>query len=363
LKNFDRVTLACVHVANQSVPTAPLDSVQGADRLSFVPLPQAWTPHVFVGRIPETVWLLRGEIAKADYLHFAIGGLWGDWASVAAITARAMGRPFAVWTDRVESDVHRKRAAEKKGARWLYTAMTATLMKIYETRIIRLSSLGLFHGADCFEAYREFCVKPHLVHNIHIGPTLHIQSSRLEERLSTRDGPLRIAYSGRVHRDKGVRDWIEAIRIAVLSNCDISATWFGDGPEICAAKEASRGLPISFPGTLPHGQLLEELKTFDVFVFCHKTLESPRCLIEALACGLPIVGYHSPYPAQLISASGGGALVPKDDIKAVAAEIARVERRPELLCDLSRRARQDGSTFTDEAVFEHRSLLMKEFLR
>ena len=47
-------------------------------------------------------------IEDADYLSFAIGGLFGDWGAVACFEAHRMKRPYAVWTDRVESRVMRE---------------------------------------------------------------------------------------------------------------------------------------------------------------------------------------------------------------------------------------------------------------
>ncbi|HVY42908.1 MAG TPA: glycosyltransferase, partial [Hyphomicrobiaceae bacterium] len=101
--------------------------------------------------------------------------------------------------------------------------------------------------------------------------------------------------------------------------------------------------------------------TFDVFLFCHKTPESPRCLIEALQCGLPIIGYDSPYPRDLIRRNNGGILTPANDPARLAEALNRVGADKEALFDLNKRAAQDGSGFTDTFVFEHRSLLMKRW--
>ncbi len=78
---------------------------------------------------------------------------------------------------------------------------------------------------------------------------------------------------------------------------------------------------ITFSGGLAHEQLLRQLKTRDVFVFCHKIPESPRCLIEALQCGVPIVGYESAYPRDLIQQNGGGLLTVPNDPLALANEL------------------------------------------
>lgn len=360
LKHFSRITLVCTIVDSQSYPVLPIATIDGAERLRFVGLPSAWLPHKFLYRLPAAVKVLQSEIGKADYLHFALGGLWGDWPSVAAILAEHSNRKFSVWTDHVESQVCAKLAETKRGISRLYWQLTSLLLKRYERHIISNADLGLFHGADCFDAYARYCSNPHLVHNIHIGPEQHISDQRLRDRLANRDNVLRVAYAGRASHEKGTLDWVRAIASAHVKGTKVAATWFGSGPELAAAQHLANnlGAPISFPGPLPHDKLLETLKTFDAFVFCHKTLESPRCLIEALACGLPIVGYRSPYPSDLLSSHGGGILVEMNSIEALAAAIKAIADQNQLEI-LSSAARAAGSEFTDDAVFAHRSDLMK----
>jgi glycosyltransferase involved in cell wall biosynthesis len=52
---------------------------------------------------------------------------------------------------------------------------------------------------------------------------------------------------------------------------------------------------------------MASLRTTDIFLFCHKTAELPRCLGEALAAGSPLVGYGSAYARDLVATNGGGA--------------------------------------------------------
>jgi glycosyltransferase involved in cell wall biosynthesis len=346
LENFDAVTLACPTVPIDPPPDcAPLDD----DRVTFEPLPQAYTAIRFVKTLAPTVPKISRLIGSADYLHFAIGGLFGDWGSVAAIVASLQRRRFAAWTDRVESNVVSFNAESMRGTRKYRQKVAAVAMKRYERFVIGLSDVGLFHGMDCFDAYAPYSSNPHLVHNIHLGQDDIIGLGELERRLK-RSGPLRIAYAGRVHTEKGVFDWIEVMQ----SLFDIEATWFGSGPDLEAAKQRAPE-NIKFAGSLVHDDLIRQLKTFDAFVFCHKTQESPRCLIEALICGLPIIGYDSPYTRDLIKENGGGLLTrpnPKDLARAI--DLFRTNRD-----SLSRKARLDGILFDAESVFRHRSDLIK----
>jgi colanic acid/amylovoran biosynthesis glycosyltransferase len=304
--------------------------------------------------------LLRKAISDSDYLHFAIGGLLGDWGAVGAIIAHHRDRRFAVWTDRVESQVVAFQAASKKGLRKYYYSLLAELMKRYERQIVRMSTLGLFHGMDCYHAYAPYSSNPHLVHNIHLGQDSRISSSDLNTRLKS-TGPMKIAYAGRAHRDKGIFDWIEVLSLAAKNGIDFNAVWFGDGPELENARQRVASLDLSgrvqFPGALsPHSILIDKLRAFDLFLFCHKTMESPRCLIEAVMCGLPLVGYESPYPQDLIKEHGGGLLSPIGDVNLLVESICRFREQK---VSLTQKAQLDGKLFDAESVFRHRSELIK----
>src|SRR5687768_9026710 len=81
------------------------------ERVQIETLPLAYRPDLFLRALPATQRRIAELIASARWLSFAIGGLFGDWGAVAALTAHRMGRPFAVWTDRVESEVVRRGAS------------------------------------------------------------------------------------------------------------------------------------------------------------------------------------------------------------------------------------------------------------
>jgi colanic acid/amylovoran biosynthesis glycosyltransferase len=363
LANFDHVTLVSNAEIRATIPsaTSAIDGVAGADRCTVVCLPRAYLPHRFAAALPAAIKVLKAQIAASDYLHFAIGGLWGDWASVACLIAHFSGLPYAVWTDRVEPAVVEFQSKSKTGLRRLYALASARMMMSYHRYLIRRSALGLFNGMDCYEAYARYSSNPHVVHDIHIGAQERISDDELNDRVSRSTGPLRLVYAGRVHRDKGVFDWIEALHLAALDGVDFTATWFGAGPELDIVRERTEQLglasKVTFPGPLDLSQLMHELRAFDAFVFCHKTPESPRCLIEALICGLPIVGYDSDYARGLIR-NGGGILSPIHDPRGVACSVSKIQNRV-TLSQLSQRAALDGRQFTDENVFRHRSELMK----
>lgn len=356
LDNFKSVILMCpVYFAEAAPPaTVPLHSARGASRLTFTRLPVAYLPHRFLLAMPKVVKLLREQIIAARYLHFAIGGIFGDWSSVACIIATSLHRPYAVWTDRVESQIGRTTSRARPIPKRWYYRVAAEGTAVLERHVITRSYLGLFHGKDCFEAYARYSSNPHLVHNVHISAKPRLEKS--EATIPT------LLYAGRAHPEKGIFDWIDVMALLRDRNTHFKAVWLGDGPSLSQARarvsEQELDEFVVFRGAVSHDEAMAAMANSDLFVFCHKAPESPRCLIEALAFGLPILGYASPYPADLIK-QGGGILTPLNHPSVLADSIARLLSDRVAITKLSQRAALDGQQFDTAAMFRHRSDLMK----
>lgn len=366
LDNFDHVLL-CNPLLDRNTPppgTSPVAETVGSAMLEIHPLPAAWTPHHFIAVFPRVRRRLIALIDRATDLQFAIGGLWGDWGAVAALIAARRGRRAAVWTDRVESEVMRLQAERLSGLRRLYRLANAALARRFEAFVIRRSAMGLFHGMDTYREYAPLNANAHLVHDIHLGPEARIGAAALKAKIARPAGrPLRIVYAGRAHADKGVRDWIDTLHILAESGIAFSATWHGDGPEFEEARRRVAQLQlaksVAFPGATQDRQaLMAALREADIFLFCHKTPESPRCLIEALLAGTPIIGYDSAYPRDLIAHHGGGVLTAGTPA-ALADAVKQIAGNPDRLGQLIQSAALDGHPMVDDDVFRHRSDLIK----
>jgi len=365
LENFDRVTV-CLKLVNGAAEAGavPLSDIAPSDRLGFELFDPAWSPSRFIRLLPSERKRIRALIEGHRYLHFAIGGFWGDWGAVGALIAGRMGRPYSVWTDRVESRVMSIDADRHGGLKGKYRKLVSWAAFELEKTVIRASALGLFHGRDTFSAYSKFASKPYLVHDIHVGKEFAISDTALSQKIAhCFDRPLKIIYTGRMHPDKGPIDWLKTLDLARQSGLKFEATWYGSGPmqadmvrEISDRKLADC---VQLPGQLADREkLLSAIRSADIMLFCHLTPESPRCLIEALISGTPIVGYSSDYSADLIAENGGGVLTPMEP-SALAKAIIDLASDRSRLAGLISSAARDGADFNDEAVFKHRSELMK----
>ncbi|MDX5350278.1 MAG: glycosyltransferase [Paracoccaceae bacterium] len=339
------------------------------ERIELLILPEAYRPDRFLRALPGQIPRLRDAIGRADYLGFAIGGLFGDWGAVGAILAHRAGLPFYVWTDRVESEVVRRSIrSQTRWRRRLLARLTHRPMAWLEHYLIRRAALGLFHGKETFDAFAPYCRNPQVVHDIHIRKEDHIPSAMLREKVEhAGEGPLRICYLGRADPMKGPQDWLDVLEAVAKADIPFEAVWLGEGSELSAMRSRVASGPLADRVRLPGFQrdraaIIAVLRNAHLMLFCHKTPESPRCLIEALVSGTPIVGYESAFPRDLIEANGGGHLSPRDDVLALAKGVIDLATDRAGLADLVARAARDGAQFDDETVFRHRSELIRTHL-
>lgn len=372
LSHFDRLV---VIVPQRSGPApAQWVAVDAAlaglrDRLDLIVVPEVWGPIRFARAVRAMRPGLEAALARGDYLGFAIGGLLGDWGAVCAVLARRAGLPHFIWTDRVESEVTRRASATAgPWRRRLKARLTHRPMAALERFLIRGAALGLFHGRDTFDHYARFCRDPQIVHDIHMTDRDQIAPDRLAAKVAAAGrGPIRLCYVGRAEAMKGPMDWIAVLERAVQAGVDLRAEWLGDGAALAAMRARVAAGPLAGRVDLPgfvadRGAVQRALQGAHLFLFCHRTPESPRCLIEALKSGTPIIGHDGPYAADLIAANGGGRLRQAGDVAGLAAVVAGLDRDRAGLGDLMRRAAADGARYDADGVFAHRAALIRDRL-
>lgn len=357
-----------------TVEYVDLSSLYCRFRLEFISLPQVYRTIGFLRFYRSTQQLLANKIKTSEYLSFAIGGLVGDWASVAALEAIRQKRPFSIWTDRVEHQVVRNFHHDHQGFKKFYYFLkvhlwVSPLMQQLERHVIRNCQLGLFHGFDCLNAYSPYCSNPHLVHDVHLKPSDCISQDQLTQKLDRlrRKDKLKILYVGRATSMKGPFDWIEVMAKLRCRDIAFEATWVGDGPLLSDMRERVAQLHLEhlvhMPGFIgDRSHLLQMMRNSDLFVFCHKTPESPRCLIESLMSASPILGYGSPYAEDLVGNLANRLLVPCNQVTTLVDYIAHFDRQRDQLSEVVQSCYHLGTQYSDQAVFAHRSHLIKQYL-
>jgi glycosyltransferase involved in cell wall biosynthesis len=101
-----------------------------------------------------------------------------------------------------------------------------------------------------------------------------------------------LIFVGRLDDQKNVMALIEAV--AALPG--ITLTLIGDGPlrPQLEAEASRRGVGATFLGTRPHAELPALLNRSAAFVLPSHYEGNPKALVEAMACGLPVIGTRVP---------------------------------------------------------------------
>jgi glycosyltransferase involved in cell wall biosynthesis len=132
---------------------------------------------------------------------------------------------------------------------------------------------------------------------------------------------------GRLVPQKGFDLLIRAFATCATQFPNWDLVILGEGPERSAlvqqAADAGLTLRISFPGVATN--VSAWLTKSDLFVLSSRFEGFPNTLLEAMACGLPVVSFDCETgPNMLIRNDTNGILVPAGDIKTFAAAIERL---------------------------------------
>ncbi len=102
--------------------------------------------------------------------------------------------------------------------------------------------------------------------------------------------------------------------------------WEGEHPLAVARALGNR--QVFLAGWRPHDELPEALNAADLLVLPSVAEAFGLVLVEAMACGLPVIAADAHGPAQLVAA-GTGWLVPTDDQDALAKTLLAAASDPE----------------------------------
>ncbi len=126
------------------------------------------------------------------------------------------------------------------------------------------------------------------------------------------------------------------VLFAAAPSTALSLVIVGDGPQRTELEALSRALGIAaqvrFVGAVPHAEVPQWLNRFDVYVAASR-LDSESfgvAVLEASACGLPVVVSDVGGLPEVVVQGETGCVVPREDVVALAQAIQRLIAAPEL---------------------------------
>ncbi|MFA6197905.1 MAG: glycosyltransferase family 4 protein [Patescibacteria group bacterium] len=182
--------------------------------------------------------------------------------------------------------------------RLAYSILHPFIKRVFRNaNIIAANSDDLKNEALNFEQ-RQYEIIPN-------GVDLDFYSPFLE-----RPSDFRILYVGRLHAVKNIPILIEAFAKFVSAGVpNAKLTLTGDGPELLALKRQVQKLgleqAVNFTGHLSKDRLRDEYRNCSVFTLLSAGEGMSNTLLEAMACGTPILTTRTGGAAQLVDASNG----------------------------------------------------------
>ena len=150
-------------------------------------------------------------------------------------------------------------------------------------------------------------------------------------------------YTGRLHRDKGLLDLINAWR-PIAERWPSARLWLaGEGPQREELFRRISDLDLKYRICLPGAfdDTEEVLEAADMFILPSYSEGMSLSLLEAMAAGLPAIASDIAGNRALVADDQSGLLVPPRDVRALSLAVVRLIEQPALRAALGSRARQD----------------------
>jgi glycosyltransferase involved in cell wall biosynthesis len=181
---------------------------------------------------------------------------------------------------------------------------------------------------------------------------------RLQQRAQLGISPDRfvLGYVGRLVEEKGLDKLLLALD--QLKNVPWELLLIGSGPFEAALRQKVDRMRdgkgrVHFVGYVPHDETSRWLSSLDVLVLPSETRPNwkeqfGRVLLEAMACGTPVVGSSSGEIPNVINATGGGLIFSEQDTHALAENLTLLAGSPGLRRNLIDRGQRSVAELYDQ---------------
>lgn len=297
-------------------------------------------------RLPMNLYSVLAPLVHRRYLRaasvFRTNQINGAWSAVVA--RRLFGRPLIVrcgflWADNVARAT--ANPLRRLVTRWLEGRTFRAADQIVVASDSHARSVRTRYGIDA----ERITVIPN-----------YVDTSRFKPMPDIAREAGRVIYVGRLEDEKNVSVLIEALRLIPGGHLTI----VGDGSlRTTLEREArERGSDVEFLGRVEHAALPALLNRAQVFVLPSRYEGSPKALLEAMACGVAVVGTRVPGIEDVILDGETGILVSTnaEAIRAALTELLNDEALRQRLSDAAVRYVGERCSL-DVAVERERAVL------
>ena len=283
---------------------------RAAEGLDFVPLAPSHELDLKAGwRLSRLFTRTRPDIVHAHDPHaVAMAALGISMSSVQPV-------PVLVASRRVDF-----RLKKNSFSRWKYRQVDAF--------ICASQAIADLLAADGIAASRIFTVHE----GIDVERIAHTSAASVHAELWLPAHAPIVGNIGALVEHKGQRHLVDAAALVVRQVPDARFVIFGEGPLRAGLEQQVRHLHLEKHVFLPgfRADVINFLKSFDVFVMCSEMEGLGTSILDAMAAGKPVVGTRTGGIPEVVDDAVTGVLVPPGDAPALAGAIVRLLENPSL---------------------------------
>ncbi len=172
-----------------------------------------------------------------------------------------------------------------------------------------------------------------------------VRAPMMRQARASAVGELRVVFVGRLVAHKRV----DAILEAVATTEGVTLDVVGSGPEASALRARSTER-VAFLGDLSHAEVLRTVVDADVLILASDYEGLPHVVVEALACGTPVLSPAVGGVAEVVTDGDSGLILEDGGPETIASALGRVRDDAGLRERLSEGARRAGAVWTVEAT-------------
>ena len=230
---------------------------------------------------------------------------------------------------------------EQRGS--LYRMIACLWRKKLEERVKKLDTLVLLtqHDADSWDGLTKTVVIPNSL------PFYPQQGSSCENK--------QVIFVGRYNEQKGLEYLIDTWQKVHYYHDDWTLHMYGEGEQETMLKHliCKAGLKDTVIVHRPTQHIMEKYLESSIFLLTSRFEGFGMVLIEAMACGLPVVSFNCPWgPADIIRDGEDGFLVEYLNTKEAAQRVSQLIENPILRKEMGVRARKNIQRYNRDVVMK-----------
>ncbi len=164
-----------------------------------------------------------------------------------------------------------------------------------------------------------------------------------------------VIFVGRFNEQKGLEYLIKTWESTFKKHRDWTLHIYGDGDqkEMLYQLISKAGLEKGVKVHQPTKKIMEKYLESSIFLLTSRFEGLPMVIVEAMACGLPVVSFDCPYgPADIIQNGEDGYLVEYLNTDEAALKVCELIENPELRKQMSRNARENIKRFDRNVIMK-----------